>query len=159
MEKLTLKEIAGYYPFKLQVMIKGKIVELTDMRGKYSISTQPQIHGFKYCSYDDFKPILYPLEMLTKTIVHNGVEIIPMDEINDLIGDLDVCISLWDNKELSIEVIQPGCEYTSERDENTVDISLSQIMEITSFLHELHFDLYGLLERNLAIDKSTLNSK
>lgn len=80
MEKLTLKEIAGYLPYKLQIKsnITGTIFEMVGISFRESIQDS---NGFDVVKIESCKPLLYPLEMLTKTIVHNGVEIIPIVEL------------------------------------------------------------------------------
>ena len=132
MEDLSLKEIVGYYPNKLQVLIKRKIVELIGLHGRSSISTQPQVHGFRYCSYKDFKPLLYPLSMLTQEIEHNGEKVFFVKKYTE---------------DIQKELI--ACQTDNTFYEMLPFFVIEEMLE-----H--HFDIFGLIERGLAIDKSKI---
>jgi len=166
MEKLTLKEIAGYLPYGLEIKsnITGTIFEMAGISFRGSIQDK---NGFDVAKIEICKPLLLPLEMLTKTIVHNEVEIIPIVELAK--------INYTDHKDYTFEVSENLClveiigianktfGFNQLGDfwrlEGSRSVGISKQLKLFELLHELHFDLYGLLGRNLAIDKSTLNSK
>lgn len=154
MEKLTLKEIAGYLPYKLKMQSPNGFRP----NGNESTGTQ----GIVYLTFDlladihnntfkgeVFKPILYSLEMLTKPIVNNGVDIIPIDELEknfthfdfQFTDDFEILLKLKPN------IILPNQYFMAD-----------DVNRINQMLYEWHFDIHGLIERGLAIDKSTLNS-
>lgn len=186
MEKLTLKEIVGYLPYKLNARLSQQgIFNLDSEYPNENAHKVGFIDNFYFnqgelsgslkisekFSFDfeegDIEILLYPLEMLTKTIVHNGVEIIPIVELAK--------INYPDNRDYFLEVNENLClveiiGITNKTFgfnqlgnfwclESSNSIGVNNQLKLFEFLHELHFDLYGLLERNLAIDKSTLNSK
>ena len=136
MEKLTLKEIAGYLPYGLEFIYNN---DSNSDKNKWLLVSLGKRHNgndfFAKAERSDYKnqinttislikPLLYPLSMLTKTIVHNGVEIIPIDLLG---GYVD-----WED---GIQVIEWWKIET---------------------LYEHHFDIHGLIERGLAIDKSKI---
>jgi len=143
MEKLTLKEIAGYLPYGL------KVSKIHTLHAEPGIGNINQVVSAVNRGLLQYRPILYPLEMLTKTIVHNGVEIIPIEYLG-----LNKNIDIYDpiNPNFPIEINLDTEDYSQS-------IDLYSGYEIVEKLFEMHFDVFGLLKRNLAIDKSTLNSK
>lgn len=172
MEKLTLKEIAGYLPYSLKIRC-GKISHPTMTA---NLTDDENIDIMYVLDEPAYKPILYPLEMLTKTIVHNGVEIIPIVEIGKLLGFHHLEPEELEDGEIEYGWNERGMEDSQpysfgyfekgnfgvwpdyiDRDEHPMYFQTN--IEAIQLLHELHFDLYGLIERGLAIDKSTLNSK
>lgn len=76
-----------------------------------------------------YKPILRPLSDLIKEIEVNGEKFVPMDKIA-IYGDIDYLIEQI--KTGMVEVI------------------------VWKMLLEWHFDIYGLIENGLAIDKNKL---
>lgn len=85
----------------------------------------------------DFKLIVNSLSMLTKPIFHNGVEIIPIVEINK-IHTLEFKDGLFN------DYVSDGWHVEW----------LPKL--ITDKLFEWHFDIHSLIERGLAIDKSKI---
>lgn len=128
MEKLTLKEIAGYLPYELECFLiddkmKGVLIGLGEDQG---------IFDNDMYWFNQFKPLLYPLEMLTKQIVYNGVEIIPIDHIDD------------------------HHNFSLLRKEYLLSDPKRYPYSVVEWLFEMHFDIHGLIPRGLAIDKSKL---
>lgn len=156
MEKLTLKELAGYLPYELDfILTSDKSDEFEcedyyqeDLFKKESIWTlcgyapgdlniylgEGVFDGFlfrngrTYCNfYCEIKPILYPLSMLTQEIEHNGEKFVPKEWLRtNYIGE-------------SIG-------------SNTATWSNRTILK----LYEWHFDIHNLIGRGLAIDKTTI---
>jgi hypothetical protein len=132
--KLELKHIAPYLPYGLKIM--------TDYDGIQKIQGMPDLFHVNYYDnesdngdephIEDIKPILRPLSDLTKEIEVNGEKFIPQQEINHL--DFDWLISSKEPYELVMKT-------------NYEDIVK---------LFEWHFDVFGLIEKNLAIDINTL---
>ena len=127
MEKLELKHLAGYLPYKLK-LIDDKPKVMNAFCG----------HSKNWCSIEyaikmQRKPILRPLSDLTKEIEVNGEKFVPLDE-------------LWKYHNFSamrwgdIETDPTRYPYT-----------------IVEKLLEWHFDIHGLIEKGLAIDINTLD--
>jgi len=173
MEKLTLKEIAGYLPYNLKILCDSKNY-ISTMIGLHSNGIDDDFGN----NWDlEVKPILYPLEMLTKTIVHNGVEIIPIVEIAKISNSVNEILRIGDKKVIcGFDFIDGSGEkmrfcyhkitnhfqltYVDEDFRNDCVLNQLQMFER---LHEFHMDIHNLIGRGLAvskaIDKSTLNSK
>jgi len=145
--KLELKHLAGYLPYKLPIKI----------RQEEQISREQ----WKWFEYDNFlngafierelkniTPILRPLSDLIKEIEVNGEKFVPIDVLNKTFrsNSNDLVPYSYNGKiEMDIE---------TENYSQTVD--LMDGFYITQKLLEWHFDIYNLIENNLAIDKNTL---
>lgn len=150
MEKLTLKEIAGYSDYNLQFQVGTKsannirkyVMEgFCKSKGNISIKSSGNTH---IELIENIKPILYPLEMLTKPIVHNGVEIIPLVKHVESFGE--PCDDFDENNLTDYQYAV--LEMLSNRDMRHQDD--------LEFLQEHHFDYQDLIKSGKAIDKSKL---
>lgn len=137
--KLQLKHIAPYLPYGLEfVCICPKSME-------YEISQVSNIHigneiievgatefEFSDLGGEEIKPILRPLSDLTKEIEHNDRKFIPIKMF----------------------------ARSSQRDvgEIVFQIKSLEILDhyIFQYLIEWHFDVFGLIEKGLAIDKNSI---
>lgn len=157
MEKLELKHLAAYLPYEL----KGRVDKKSYLQNeKERIGTITQIdvecsdydlvvtgeNGYFLCYIEDFKPILRPLSDLTKEIEVNGEKFVPLDwfeehEEIDYFAD-----NIW---------IQYLFNYEKD-DIIKLDLIPYGVMEK---LFEWHFDVFGLIEKGLAIDFNTLNNE
>lgn len=202
MDKLTLKEIAPYLPYKLHFIAKDREWELNkiDIISTYKVWAcsswnkkkliyEPEIncidgcigHGFRL---SEVKILLYPLSQLTQEIEHNGERFVPMvelfklktqvtgSEIFDYFIENDTAILRLKGHqfeeitfktffEIDLEPNQVAFSIVSEiwEDDQMKQENINQCgneMLMYQKLHEWHFDLYGLLDRGLAIDKSTV---
>ena len=135
--KLELKHVAPYLPYGLQCQTKD--------RGKKVISTLNACYSDNSYTFmgivesekgfSDVKPLLRPLEDLTKEIEHNGEEFVPLKRMGwiDYPGsNMDVDIFILDIKNGS-----------------------AQYMEMKK-LFQWHFDVFDLIPNNLAIDKNKI---
>ena len=82
--------------------------------------------------YDDFKPILRPLSDLVNVITHKGKDFVPCIEYNHF---------------------NEYFEELSALDYSYVKYNQNRVVLI---LLELHFDIFGLIEKNLAVDINTI---
>lgn len=133
MKKFELHHLVGYLPYG----VKGKVTDLEENETWYdeieTVCFRDNILTFKdavdvYLDEPNetvFKPILRPLSDLIKEIEVNGEKITPIDRLN--------CTSLYQDTD--------GCLNIGFKD--------------TQKLFEWHFDIYGLIENNLAIDINT----
>jgi hypothetical protein len=135
MNKLTIKELAPYLPYGL----KSACLNVA----QYGL-TKPLIKEIEASNiltlidYDPtYKPLLRPLSDLTKEIEHNGEKFVPILEYEGrYIGDrIEECI------------------YAS-----ISDLKFAQWHVIEQLL-EWHFDIFGLIEKDLAIDINTLKNE
>ena len=143
MEQITIKELAPYLPYGLKGIIETKSsyyeVELVTMN-KSTIQTKPQIHGFTYCEYKYFKPLLKPLSDLTKEIEHNGKKFVPIEKLE------------WDYWCGELGEIT-YCEYGESP---RVAINVLDYINDYHLLLEWHFDVFDLIGRGLALNLNEL---
>jgi len=138
--ELELKHLAPYLPYGLRFKGNGYIKKLIG------------INSFRFNTYAPFrtqegiyardenlvmlgKPILRPLSDLTKEIEHNGKKFIPVNYIED------------DNPNTA--EIQ-NCAIMSD---GSIELHYWRDYQL---LFILHFDVFGLIEKGLAIDINTL---
>lgn len=142
MEKLELKHLAPYLPYRLMVwnQYSGRKEEMLSC----GCSTVECFGRLKTVSdhydYDEIKPILRPLSDLTKEIDVNGEKLNPTDELFIEFGGGHGNIGNFINTFIQSIIIDP----------------LSNSYQILQKLHEWHFDTQGLIEANLAIDINTI---
>jgi len=134
MEKLQLKHIAAYLPYGLKFTIGyGKVFNLTS---NHIFNNHTGL--FKGLD-NEAKPILRPLSDLTKEIEVNGEKFYPCD--------------YFDNEcnKFRNEVEE---EFKNMSRNNYFDGYIAHIAVLK--LLEWHFDIFGLIEKGLAIDINTL---
>ena len=137
--KLELKHLAPYLPYKLKGKLENEDYYPTTIGELYRLETSADSDNIPYCIVDvyegeivDFKPILRPLSDLTKEIEVNGDKFIPHIKLGGRpnLKDYDI-------------------EYLSKNIDN-------MSYGLVSKLIEWHFDVFGLIEKGLAIDINTL---
>ena len=147
--KLELKkeEITPYLPYGLKVLSSFSesatisSLHLTDLESRKAVNLQ--LDGvpitFRGDNLDSIKPILRPLSDLTKEIEVNGNKFIPYED--DYLSD---AICSYENLDLL-------CEYNGDiSNDSTIPYP------IMSLLFQWHFDVFGLIEKGLAIDINTI---
>ena len=148
MEKLELKHLAPYLPYSLkcQLVDQGETV-IAKLCGAYTdnsyafFDTVESEHGF-----DSIKPILRPLSDLIEEINHNGDIFYPCDKVSDDIAHLYLGTSeIPSNEEVVSNVIS---------EHHVIELQYLFVGK----LFEWHFDVFGLIEKGLAIDINTLNN-
>lgn len=130
MEKLKLEHLVPYLPYKLKILVDGVICEVEgiDLHNKDTLIAERVNYKFK-----DIKLLLHPLSDLTKEIEYNGEKFIPLIKL------------------------------TGFNTEKRYDRIIYEIKNNFSVYHrmqkliEWNFDVYGLIEKGLAIDINTLN--
>lgn len=134
---LELKHLAPYLPYRL------KISSTHTMHAKQGIGNINHVVYLVNKGYSDYKPILRPLSDLHKLIDWNK------DGELTSIGHLH-CIE---------KVNEDGDEFYAEQFYVEYTQNPSFNLDITYFnwwLFEHHFDVFGLIEQDLAIDINTL---
>lgn len=167
--KLELKYLAGYLPYGLKgTLTSDSQDDFEDLIEDLSINENKFIKGaiWQYAGYADedlcvplgngeingflmrnentyasfygvIKPILRPLSDLTKEIEANGEKFVPIVYFEKFNTQIDFV------KE--IKVLQNDIRW----------LSTTSYLVVEKLL-EWHFDIYGLIENNLAIDINTL---
>ena len=138
MEKLELKHLAPYLPYGLKA-------EILDYKCDYVNKRYDEIVGVhqwdKTCLYwsvltvggskpniERIKPMLRPLSDLTKEIEHGGEKFVPTK-----------ALSMWDLEGIT-----------------AIDIPHIPV-NLYELLLKWHFDIFGLIEKGLAVDINTLS--
>jgi hypothetical protein len=140
--KLELKYLEPYLPYKLKGFYemsstqKKETLQAIDTLGKCRTDEDLRWFDIKM-----FKPILRPLSDLTKEIEVNGKKFVPITELLRLSGF-----------NVSIMNFEEQLEYLS----SFTFLPCINWNDVQKLL-EWHFDIYGLIEHNLAIDVNTLN--
>jgi hypothetical protein len=125
--KLEIKHLAPYLPYEL----------------KYKFNNT--IYYYQHCStrefdYENSKPILRPLSDLTNEIEVNGEKFVPINNIH-----------------LADEEGYFGCGSLDDIQQLIISQPIKKIPYcFVEKLLEWHFDVFGLIENNLAIDINTL---
>lgn len=138
--KLELKHLAGYLPYGLKGISIEENLGLEIVKG-FSIYGKDDTVSL-ITNIDDidmvlFKPILHPLSDLTKEIEVNGEKFVPIEKLRTQGYNLN-----FDD------------DFTFE-DFINFDI-LNNSFGFVQLLLKWHFDIYGLIEKGLAIDINTI---
>ena len=169
--KLELKHLAPYLPYELQMayIVKDEVVEVGSLNKVYinKLENHPIRYGINYNDAEHewmFKPLLRPLSSITKEEAskllskvqgvsinedtlrvfnnNNNTIIIQYEYPNDYLW----CLSLSYTKAL---IATPYTIYGSHK----------RITPTPMFIYDWfiknHFDVFGLIEKGLAIDKTT----
>ena len=183
--KLEIKHLAPYLPYGLKVyhsafMFRsnwneneiGVMVGATDNIQNETFDIVMIRERDKYKLQDSrnhFKPILRPLSDLTKEIEHNGEKFVPILELARL---SNFCI--YDNHKIvekhSFGSADSEASYMFSYNKESISFEIenwnsfegssfefvSNNFELVQKLLEWYFDVFSLIEQNLAIDINTL---
>lgn len=147
--KLEPKHLFPYGPYSLKVIMEGKKTNVAWMSTKNIAVIRPDgIGEYKRIAWRyahlNIKPILRPLSDLTKEIAHNGETFCPLN----ILSRMYKTGWKWLPNELHL--------FASWDDHNKH--YRSPTLEMYQKLYEWHFDVFGLIEKGLAIDINTLNN-
>ena len=138
--KLEIKHIAPYLPYELKGMRSDGAKEIYYLAYINPKSSTPLIWSpfdfFGDSTAMDMKPILRPLSDLTKEIEVNGEKFVPRTKMG-LIHDVS------------------GNNILNYRTGDRINIFSIPYYQI-EYLFEWHFDIFGLIEKGLAIDINTI---
>jgi hypothetical protein len=137
--KLKLKHLTPYLPYGFlygiyenqKVIIRGMNYNSDYLNIDFEINNHNKVSST--CFFNEIKPILRPLSDLTKEIEVNGEKFIPIDKINE-----------YDETIMSYSL----SFYT--------DCTLRLPYYVIKYLFEWHFDVFGLIEKGLAISYNEL---
>lgn len=140
MNKLTLEHLAPYLPYGLKVQFDykriDKIIEkriatinlIDSVWDRCNINNGSISYDLIY--FDEIKPILRPLSDLTKEIEVNGEKFVPIEVLKHRYDFIYSSLNKYNLDKWEFRVIQK--------------------------LFQWHFDVFGLIPQNLAIDFNTL---
>lgn len=151
--KLELKHLAPYLPYNLRLTKEdwGKIGQLVPFVKQDFKGLQIEID---YALSTKAKPILRPISDLSKL----GVDNIPINEhtINLMIEEkFNEEYGVFEHYKGSLELVKEG--EPSQRYDSRKVISFEVFEEIRNELLKGHYDLFGLIEKSLAIDVNSLS--
>jgi hypothetical protein len=164
-EKLTLEHLAPYLAYGLKMINKANyeqtgmanILELCSLVCNNSMYVR-ELGSKQRIEYH--LPILRPLSDLTKEIEHNGEKFIPCQKIIDLTsyGDSYKKQIFWKviNASIKTKFISFKSNVSNEFEIDLVHSGNNKCW-INSHLLKWHFDVFGLIDKKLAIDINTLN--
>ena len=143
MNKLELKYLAPYLPYRLKWSLQGlKIFVMSGITEEtlYTVLNWVKSKDLPQCLF----PVFRPLSDLTKEIKVNGEIFIPCELLSEMMDDYNVGYNDYyfdyDNNEWSFPI----------------DHWYTQPYFVVEKLFEWSFDVYGLIEKSLAIDINTL---
>lgn len=139
MDKLELKHLAAYLPYKLQWCFEGE--DFSHEVIGFELNTVHLLspyNDYGRCTIYEGKPILRPLSDLTKEIEHNG----------EILVFSDVYLS---NSKIEMLLDQSLCLFNNPL--NSLDYNSINL------LLKYHFDIFGLIDAGLAIDINTLKNE
>lgn len=148
MEKLQLKHLASYLPYGLRWKIKNELFYTGYMSTKRIALISPN-HNGELCKYlwnnlpKNIKPILRPLSDLTKEIEIDREKFVPI-EIFDF-GDDNSNNKIPDYGLKNYDYLLAVSEHNLTYDINFLPFG------VVEFLFKWHFDVFGLIEKGLAI--------
>ena len=152
---IELKNLAPYLPYGLKGICTE---EFTGIETVYGISYYKDSSDiYLITSFDDldieyFKPILRPLSDLTKEINY-GLSTYAFTYLFE-IGDCDGCVFEFEHGNIkTIKALENISKYNSYNDINYLPNA------VVNMMYEHHFDVFGLIEKGLAIDINTLNQE
>ena len=165
--KLELKHLAPYLPYGLkfevnifdQAMTDGVMVGLNEIEIEFSGIRNTITESF---TYDLCLPILRPLSDLTKEIEHNGGKFIPIMVLygGESYRDYDFMLEVVDKPiigkriEISVKDLPSPCISFGLKTPTNNILNYGN----WQMLLEWHFDIFGLIPANLAIDINTLKN-
>lgn len=164
-EKLELKHIAPYLPYRLKCKVtdRGKIV-ISDLNAAYSDNSYAFMNIVESeKGFDEIKPILRPLSDLTKEIEVNGERFVPIEVLLKL--NNKTWFDKHDSKSKYSLILSESnygrskafVKYHAPIEINIIhDFILHESFTLVQKLHEWHFDVFGLIDSGLAIDINTL---
>ena len=138
-QQLTIENLAPYLPYGVKVLVDNGNGKYTDIITGIGIIDDmiflDETGDWYYNDENDFtaKLVLRPLSDLTKEIEHNGEKFIPWHKLEFGI-----------DKDLDIEIIVGDSEY--------LYLSYIGLRNEMQKLFEWHFDVFGLIEKGLAIN-------
>lgn len=153
--KLELKHLAPYLPYGLKIKgnTHGEVAELSCVtETSMNIKDRNFIYGM-WADIFEIKPILRPLSDLTREIEHNGVKLFVMSTIESETDNCKFIKAILSNDGKWISMVFDA-DYDADYGINTNPEYMH--WKCVKRLFEYHFDVFGLIDKGLAIDINTL---
>lgn len=167
MNELTIKHLAAYLPYGLKckievfgdneaiVGLEGLIhneVELSWQSSMLSLTNNEIKQTItNYFKYNDIKPILYPLDFLTKEITHNGETFVPIERLFEFDYPANKSKKYYyDNQTNYIRCSHENTTYHKMIYTNNELFGGNFFKDVEKLL-EWKFDIFNLIENDLAI--------
>ena len=142
--ELEPKHLSPYLPYGLKICSQLNLDE-DYIICEIGVTTKVNVFTIDYVIEYGYKPLLRPLSDLTKEIEHNGDRFVP----NEVLGspeEYTFQISYEGGKGGDIRMLDHGGMQ-----------HLDAYIRTINKLYEWHFDVFSLLENNLAIDYNKVN--
>lgn len=182
METLQLKHICGYLPYGLKVRFEGcdMVHEMVGLditsQGMHLISPYGD---FGRCNIEEAKPLLRSLSSLTKEVEHNGERFVPMVELYKIargrykdsiirhysvMATNSIMVEMEGYRNFIFSIVKSESDIRIENPYNFQlhstnlhqDDAKSEMVlcwnTLFEKLYEWHFDVFGLIDKNLAIN-------
>lgn len=152
MEKLEIKHLAPYLPYGLKVLIYNEdLVKILGVDFSTNLHVvlgkkENDIGRFHY-SLTDIKPILRLFSDLTKKIEIESKNFVPIEILKKeyFVKEIDF-FDVFNRNENEIGIYMKSIDYTIKPTPYLV----------YQKLFEWHFDVFGLIEKGLAVDINTI---
>ncbi len=161
--KLEYKHIAPYLPYDLKFTVTGSRIDT--LIGLSVNHVQFKLEDGSYHELLDVinrvkkRPILRPLDDLSKEIENKGELFVPIDKLIEFIVPIrfkeDYTKSNYKTCCDSVRSDLKSFVYAENKEYGI--LSLTENLFIMGKLYEWHFDVEGLIKQGLAIDINTLN--
>ncbi|WP_312922560.1 hypothetical protein [Empedobacter brevis] len=158
---LELKHISPYLPYELTGICTEEFSGIEKVIGISKYSNTDEV--YLITSLDDldieyFKPIFRPLSDLTKEIEVDREKFVPIDAIKSM-SDMPYSNSFrYEEGNFIFTEQRLISEYGSHSWLDFDHVASNQILFFEK-LYEWHFDVFGLIEKGLAVDINTLNQE
>lgn len=150
MDKLELKDIAPYLPYRLKLYhlshFKGnKIIEDWGLKNCSDYPVSEYCDGTTYGrTLQEIKPILRPMSDLTKEIIHNGETFVPIERLKE-----------YSDHKIEFE----GPDYILIKEDYSFEQNvLGAPLAVIQKLCEWHIDFQDLIGRGLAINLNEVDN-
>lgn len=166
MDKLELKHWLAYAPYKPMVYGASDLFTLNSaVPYEYDIELflNHPIYKRVTGSSLEYSLVLHPLSDLIEEIEINGKKFIPAIELAKLKIKLGLCYDAAPSIDFNYKIVNKPFGKTlkvTKFDQWVIMLSFKQVYRsgywLVQKLFEWHFDVFGLIENNLAIDINTL---
>lgn len=148
---LTLEHLAPYLPYGVEVKTEDGIFKVVGWVDDIGICLDTIFYGAN--AIPEYKLILRPLSDLTKEIEHHGKRFIPLHIINGFGKNSESICDRWIEPNLTT---QGGGSWEGGIED---DIDTFQFYWLYVKLLSWHFDVFGLIEKGLAIEINSIEGK
>jgi len=146
---LTLEHLAPYLPYGVEVKTKDGIFKVVGWVDDIGVCLDTILYGAN--AIPEYKLILRPLSDLTKEIEHKGERFVPKELLREISGAFKPTDDIKNTFTICI-VDETVTRFSA------LCVHINQL-ELFQKLFEWHFDVFGLIEKGLAIDINSIEGK